>query len=130
MYNYVQKSETRIIYHLFPLEPKTSCRQFHSDQVPLPLFRIVFFATCGASAGQHALGGRERCRGHAAPGAVVAQHPGFHRVVAWTGQMTWVCLKMLCTPLYPMVLLIMILIKWLFHWEYAQHFQTNPPRHV
>ena len=30
----------------------------------------------------------------------------------------WVCLKMLCTPLYPMVLLIIIPIKWLFHWEY------------
>ena len=39
---------------------------------------------------------------------------------------TWVCLKMLCTPLYPMVLLIIIPIKWLFHWEYTQHFQTNP----
>ena len=32
---------------------------------------------------------------------------------------TWVCLKMLCTPLYPMVLLIIIPIKWLFHWEYT-----------
>ena len=31
----------------------------------------------------------------------------------------WVCLKMLCTPLYPMVLLIIIPIKWLFHWEYT-----------
>ena len=29
-------------------------------------------------------------------------------------------------PLDPMVLLIIIPIKWLFHWEYAQHFQTNP----
>ena len=28
----------------------------------------------------------------------------------------WVCLKMLCTPLYPMVLLIIIPTKWLFHW--------------
>ena len=26
---------------------------------------------------------------------------------------TWVCLKMLCTPFYPMVLLIIIPIKWL-----------------
>ena len=42
----------------------------------------------------------------------------------------WVCLKMLCTPLYPMVLLIIIPIKWLFHWEYTQHFQTNPYRAV
>ena len=39
---------------------------------------------------------------------------------------TWVCLKMLCTPKpngfadhYPYE-------KWLFHWEYTQHFQTNP----
>ena len=31
----------------------------------------------------------------------------------------WVCLKMLCTPLYPMVLLIIIPTKWLFHWEYT-----------
>ena len=36
-------------------------------------------------------------------------------------------------PLHPMVLLIIIPIKWLFHWEYTlfsgiltQHFQTNP----
>ena len=28
--------------------------------------------------------------------------------------------------LNPMVLLILIPIKWLFHWEYTQHFQTNP----
>ena len=38
----------------------------------------------------------------------------------------WVCLKMSCTPKpngfadhYPYE-------KWLFHWEYTQHFQTNP----
>ena len=29
------------------------------------------------------------------------------------------CLKMLCTPFYPMVLLIILPIKWLFHWEYT-----------
>ena len=29
-------------------------------------------------------------------------------------------------PLNPMVLLIIIPIKWLFVWEYTQHFQTNP----
>ena len=28
-------------------------------------------------------------------------------------------------PLFPMVLLIIIPIKWPFHWEYTQHFQTN-----
>ena len=28
--------------------------------------------------------------------------------------------------LHPMVLLIIIPIKWLFHWEYTQHFQTYP----
>ena len=38
----------------------------------------------------------------------------------------WVCLKMVSVPLNPMVLLIIIPIKWLFHWEYTQHFQTNP----
>ena len=32
-------------------------------------------------------------------------------------------------PLNPMVLLIIIPIKWLFHWEYTQHFQTNPYVH-
>ena len=30
-----------------------------------------------------------------------------------------VCLKMLAKPLNPMVLLIIIPIKWLFHWEYT-----------
>ena len=30
-----------------------------------------------------------------------------------------VCLKMLCTPKNPMVLLIMIPTKWLFHWGYT-----------
>ena len=29
-------------------------------------------------------------------------------------------------PLNPMVLLIIIPIKWLFHWEYIPYFQTNP----
>ena len=33
-------------------------------------------------------------------------------------------------PLNPMVLLIIIPIKWLFHWEYTQHFQTNPYTHL
>ena len=32
-------------------------------------------------------------------------------------------------PLNPMVLMIIIPIKWLFHWEYSQHFQTNPYVH-
>ena len=36
----------------------------------------------------------------------------------------WVCLKMSCTPLYPMVLLIIIPIKWLFHWEYTLYFPS------
>ena len=31
----------------------------------------------------------------------------------------WVCLKMVSTPLYPMVLLIIISTKWLFHWGYT-----------
>ena len=29
-------------------------------------------------------------------------------------------------PLHPMVLLIIIPTKWLFHWGYTQHFQTYP----
>ena len=45
-------------------------------------------------------------------------------------QVIWVCLKMLCTPLYPMVLLIIIPMKNGYfigkYWEYTQHFQTNP----
>ena len=59
---------------------------------------------------------------------------------SWTARMTstpvaeiresealgiWVCLKIVY-PIFPMVLLITIPIKWLFHWEYTQHFQTNP----
>ena len=42
----------------------------------------------------------------------------------------WVCLKMLAQPLHPMVLLIIIPSKWLLHWEYTQHFQTNPYDHI
>ena len=33
-------------------------------------------------------------------------------------------------PLNPMVFMIIIPIKWLFHWEYTQHFQTNPCMYV
>ena len=40
------------------------------------------------------------------------------------------CVWKWLVPLNPMVLLIIIPIypyeKWLFHWEYTQHFQTNP----
>ena len=41
---------------------------------------------------------------------------------------TWIYLGVSenSVPLNPMVLLIIIPIKWLFHWEYTQHFQTNP----
>ena len=42
----------------------------------------------------------------------------------------WVCLKMLCTPINPMVLLIIIPTKWLFHWGFGPHFQTYPNRNV
>ena len=35
-------------------------------------------------------------------------------------------LSEISVPLHPMVLLIIIPIKWLFHWEYTQHFQTIP----
>ena len=38
----------------------------------------------------------------------------------------WVYLKMLCTPFYPMVNDHYPYENWLFHWEYTQHFQTNP----
>ena len=40
----------------------------------------------------------------------------------------WVCLKMLCTPKNPMVLLIIIPTKWLFHWgiyPIFRHTQVN-----
>ena len=44
--------------------------------------------------------------------------------ISWISM--WVCLKMSCTPKpngfadhYPV-------FKWLFHWGYTQHFQTNP----
>ena len=36
------------------------------------------------------------------------------------------CVWKWLVPLKPMVLLIIIPIKWLFHWENTQHFQTNP----
>ena len=35
------------------------------------------------------------------------------------GWYKWVCLKMLCTPLYPMVLLIMIPFLNGYNWEYT-----------
>ena len=39
----------------------------------------------------------------------------------------WVCLKMLCTPFLPNGFADHYpVFKWLFHWEYTQHFQTNP----
>ena len=38
----------------------------------------------------------------------------------------WVCLKIVYPIVPSLVLLIIIPIKWLFHWEYTQHFQTNP----
>ena len=31
-----------------------------------------------------------------------------------------------CTPLYPMVCLIIIPTKWLFYWGFGPHFQTYP----
>ena len=36
------------------------------------------------------------------------------------------CVWKCCVPLNPLVLLIIIPIKWLFHWEYIPYFQTNP----
>ena len=36
-----------------------------------------------------------------------------------TSKQKWVCLKMVSTPKNPMVLLIIIPTKWLFHWEYT-----------
>ena len=38
----------------------------------------------------------------------------------------WVCLKMLCTPKPNGFADHDPYEKWLFHWEYTQHFQTNP----
>ena len=37
----------------------------------------------------------------------------------------WVCLKIVY-PIFPMVLLIIIPTKWLFHWGFGPHFQTYP----
>ena len=40
----------------------------------------------------------------------------------WLGHLyvyIWVCLKIEKTPFYPMVFMIIIPIKWLFHWEYT-----------
>ena len=38
------------------------------------------------------------------------------------------CVWKCCVPLNPMVFMIVIPIKWLFHWEYTQHFQL--PTHI
>ena len=40
--------------------------------------------------------------------------------------MKWVCLKMVSTPLYPMVLLIIIPMKNCYFIGNIPHFQTNP----
>ena len=59
-------------------------------------------------------------------------HGKKHKISAiWAALfMIWVCLKMVSTPKPSLVLLIIIhhypVSKWLFHWEYTQHFQTNP----
>ena len=42
------------------------------------------------------------------------------------GKLIWVCLKMLCTPLYPMVLLIIIPMKNGYFIGNIPYFQTNP----
>ena len=44
--------------------------------------------------------------------------------IPWFFFTIWVCLKIV----YPYTQWLMIIIptKWLFHWEYTQHFQTNP----
>ena len=53
-------------------------------------------------------------------------HPEGVRTQTWlsTRSRLRVCLKIVYP--HPMVLLIIIPVKWLFHWEYTQHFQTNP----
>ena len=43
----------------------------------------------------------------------------------WPNGFVWKC----CVPLHPMVLLIIIPTKWLFHWGYT-HFQTYPNRYL
>ena len=48
-----------------------------------------------------------------------------HRSKFTTEIVVWVCLKMLCTPLYPMVLLIIIPIKWLLLGIYPIFRQTH-----
>ena len=44
----------------------------------------------------------------------------------WAEILLWVCLKMLCTPLYPMVLLIIIPMKNGYFIGNIPYFQTNP----
>ena len=39
--------------------------------------------------------------------------------INWFIMFIWVCLKMVSTPKNPMVLLIIIPTKWLFHWGYT-----------
>ena len=74
--------------------------------------------------------------GGAAPEMEVAQKlDAWARTIRWWGwdfprklmEVKRVCLKMVSTPLYPMVLLIIIPIKWLFHWEYTL-FSDKPKR--
>ena len=61
--------------------------------------------------------------------AGIAKEKWEYEVMAFLGEAygnKGVCLKMLCTPKPNGLADHCPYEKWLFHWEYTQHFQTNP----
>jgi hypothetical protein len=78
-----------------------------STEFPAPVSATVANARCDATGAT--------CAQEWAP----APGDGSHGPLFYFWVIIWVCLKMLCTPLYPIVLLIIIPIKWLVHWEYT-----------
>ena len=99
------------------------CLQMSSDvfrclQMSSDVFRCLQIATKGhGHSGNH-----EFCTsawvGNVERSTNSGKKPWTEAVQPWK-VLKWVCLKMLCTPLYPMVFMIIIPIKWLFHWEYT-----------
>ena len=85
----------------------------------------LHFSTGGAA---HCTRSHQGMAQHSSLGAIRAAldrwNQSRHRISKGSN---WVCLKMLCTPLYPMVLLILIPMKMAISLgRLTQHFQTNP----
>ena len=98
------------------------------------LYKLWCFKPFGASLVGELWNQIEPPRLWASPhGAIPRDLPSAAADLKGLGRLGWLwhiypygCVWKWLVPLNPMVLLIIIPIKWLFHWEYTQHFQTNP----